>query len=253
MQIKQPRKERRKSGRNSAAFFVGNNDNVLEFNYKKSSVKTNTFIKPCTKNQREFITSIKHNKFTFGIGMAGCGKTLLSLFEGIRYLNSDETLINKIYYIRANIDGVDEESSIGALPGEFEEKMSPLAAPIYDSCREFMSDSDAKALFQFGKIEVLPLAYLRGRSFANSFVIVDEAQNLTVGKLKTAITRLSHDSRMVLVGDPSQCDLKQDQKAFLRASQLLHNDEDIGVIYFSEEDCMREGSLGRIVRKLEKL
>ena len=112
-----------------------------------------------------------------------------------------------------------------------------------------MRDSDAKALFTFGKIEVLPTAYLRGRSFSNAYVIVDEAQNLTKGKVKTALTRLSHDSKMVLIGDPHQCDLKDDQKAFLRASQVLFGDDDVGAVYFGEEDCLRNDCLARIVNR----
>lgn len=249
---KQPRKERKtKNGRNNAAVFSLPTDNVIDMNYKYSKVKTEELIKPITRNQKLFVKSIAQNKYTFGVGMAGCGKTLLALHEFICMLNKPDSPIEKIYYIRANIDGVDEETEIGSLPGELGEKLTPLAAPIYDSCREFMRESDAKALFTFGKIEVLPTAYLRGRSFSNAGVIVDEAQNLTKGKTKTALTRLSHGSKMILTGDPSQCDLLRDEKAFLRASQILFEDEDVGVVNFGAEDCMRNESLARIVNKLD--
>lgn len=248
---KQPRKEKR-NGRKKAAVFSVNTDNVVEFNYKNSTVKTQELIKPCTYNQKLFVRSIAQNKFTFGVGMAGCGKTLLAIYEGIKRLNRQDSLIDKIYYIRANIDGTDEEVEVGSLPGEFEEKVSHLAMPVYDSCREFMRDSDAKALFTFEKIEVLPASFLRGRSFSNAYIIVDEAQNLSKNKTKTALTRLSHDSKMVLIGDPSQCDLLRDEKAFLRASQILFEDKDVGAVYFGEEDCMRDDSLARIVKKLDQ-
>lgn len=248
---KQPRKEKR-NGRKNAAVFSISTDNVIDIHSKYSKVKTEELIKPITKNQKLFVKSIAQNKYTFGVGMAGCGKTLLALYEGIKLLNHDESPVEKIYYVRANIDGVDEEVEIGSLPGEVGEKLTPLAAPIYDSCREFMRESDAKALFTFGKIEVLPTAYLRGRSFSNAYIIVDEAQNLKKGKIKTALTRLSHDSKMVLIGDPHQCDLKDDQKAFLRASQILYNDEDIGCIFFNDEDCMRNDCIARIVNKLDQ-
>lgn len=248
---KQPRKEKR-NGRKNAAVFSISTDNVIDIHSKYSKVKTEELIKPITKNQKLFVKSIAQNKYTFGVGMAGCGKTLITIHEGVKYLNDPDSPIDKIYYIRANIDGVDEEVEIGSLPGELGDKLTPLAAPVYDSCREFMRESDAKALFTFGKIEVLPTAYLRGRSFANAYVIVDEAQNLTKGKTKTALTRLSHGSKMILTGDPSQCDLFRDDKAFLRASQILFEDEDVGVVNFGEEDCMRNNSLARIVNKLDQ-
>lgn len=250
MYSKQPRKERKNKGVRKINTNTFGDNNVVEFNYKFSTIKTTDLIKPCTENQRKFVNSIRQNKFTFGVGMAGCGKTLLSLYEGIRALNSQESLINKIYYVRANLDGCDEEVEVGSFPGELGEKVTHLAYPVYDSCREFMRDSDAKALFEFGKIEVLPLIYLRGRSFANAYVIIDEAQNLTKNKVKTSLTRLSHDSRMVLIGDPDQCDLKKDEKAFLKASHILYNDEAVGSVRFEESDCLRDDSLARIVNKL---
>jgi phosphate starvation-inducible PhoH-like protein len=252
MYTKQPRKEVKncKNGRKNNAAFSFGGENVVEFNYKYSSIKTTDLVKPRTPNQNKFVAHMRNYKFTFGLGMAGCGKTLLSLYEGVRCINNPDVAINKIYYIRANIDGVDEEVEIGSLPGELGDKLTPLSAPIYDSCREFMTDNDAKALFDFGKIEVLPTAYLRGRSFANAFVIVDEAQNLTKGKIKTALTRLSHDSRMVFIGDPEQCDLLKDQKAFITAARILYEDEDVGVVRFGKEDCLRDDSLARIVEKL---
>jgi len=248
---KQPRKEKRSSRKNMTAFSV-NTDNVLDFNYKHSTVKTQELVKPKTQNQKLFVRSIAQNKYTFGVGMAGCGKTLLALYEGIRLLNHPDRLVDKIYYVRANIDGTDEEVEVGSLPGEFEEKVSHLAMPVYDSCREFMRESDAKALFTFGKIEVLPCSFLRGRSFSNVYVIVDEAQNLSKSKMKTAITRLGRDAKMVLIGDSSQCDLLRDEKAFLRASQILFGDDDVGAVYFGEEDCMRHDGLARIISKLDQ-
>lgn len=253
MYAKQPRKERKKnsnSGRRNVSTFSLPPHNVVEFQYKNSTVKTHTLIKPCTNNQHKFVQSMRNNKFTFGVGMAGCGKTLLSLFQGVRELNDPNSEIEKIYYIRANIDGVDEEVEIGSMPGELGDKVNHLAMPIYDNCREFMTDADAKALFEFGKIEVLPLIYLRGRSFANSFVIIDEAQNLKRNKVKTALTRLSHGSRMVLIGDPGQCDLLDDEKAFLQSSQILCDDGSIGVVFFNKNDCLRDDSISRIVDKL---
>ncbi len=250
---KQPRKENksRRSGRKTTTAFSFDN-NVVEFNYKYSTIKTTDYIKPRTNNQHKFVQNMRRYKFSFGLGMAGCGKTLLSLYEAICCLNNPNINIDKIYYVRANIDGVDEETEVGSLPGELGDKLTPLAMPVYDSCREFMQDSDAKALFDFGKIEVLPLAYLRGRSFANAFVIVDEAQNLTKNKVKTALTRLSHDSKMVLIGDPDQCDLRDDQKAFLTAARILYEDQDVGVVRFGKEDCLRDDSLARIVEKLDQ-
>ena len=126
MYTKQPRKEK-KNGRKNAAVFSVSTDNVVELTYRYSKVKTEELIKPITKNQKLFVKSIAQNKFTFGVGMAGCGKTLLALYEGIKLLNNDDSLIDKIYYVRANIDSVDEEAEVGTPPGEISDKVSHLA------------------------------------------------------------------------------------------------------------------------------
>ena len=243
-------KKKRTDRKNTVGFSFENN--LLEMPYKHSKIQTKKLIKPRTLNQSMFVESLKNNKITFGIGAAGCGKSLLAIHTGIVELNSEASPIEKIIYVRANV-GCDDENDIGALPGELQDKVTPLAYPVYDNCREFMEDSAVKCLFEFEKIEVLPVAYLRGRSFANCFVIVDEAQNLTKTGMKTILTRMSHGSRLVLIGDPEQCDLREDRDMLWRVGVALSDIDSIGFIPFGKEDILRDNLIHPILEKLKQV
>ena len=227
-------------------------DNLINLPYKNSKIQTTKFIKPITRNQKRFVDSIKQNHFTFGIGAAGCGKSLLALHSAICALNTEEEQIEKIIYVRANV-GCKDEMEVGALPGELESKVTPLAYPIYDSCREFMNEVAVKALFEFEKIEVLPVSFLRGRSFAKTFVIVDEAQNLTKAGFTTVLTRRSHNSKMVLVGDPQQSDISSNTNIFQRIGITLSELDGIGLVEFGQEDIVRDELIFPILERLKNI
>lgn len=175
--------------------------------FSASSIKTTKLIKPANVHQKQFVKSIKQNQLTIGSGPAGTGKTLLALFTGIQLINNPDNEIDHLIYIRANVDDP-EEKELGALPGGLIEKVRHLAYPIMDNLCAFMPQSNMEYLLESGKIEVLPLAMMRGRSFNGCFIIIDEAQNIAPSSMKTILTRCGENSKMVLIGDPEQCDKK---------------------------------------------
>lgn len=221
-----------------------------------STIKTTAYIKPATAAQRLLVKSIKHNDITVGYGPAGTGKTLVTLFNAVQMLNDPNNPIERIIYVRANIDQL-EEVSMGALPGDQLMKMKPLAYPILDNLLTFVKDTDANYLIDSGKIEVLPLLMMRGRSFNNTFVLVDEAQNISSKSMKTVLSRLGHGSRMVVVGDVTQCDTRSGMysnglndliwrlgKVLNTPIQDQHGNQTlppVGLIEFNKDDIVRHG------------
>lgn len=167
------------------------------------NIKTSSF----TQHQRDLIKSIKRNDITVGIGRAGTGKTSATLYTAIGMLNNRDNPIEKIIYIRANV-GLKGEKDLGTPPGDLKEKADHLSMPVRDNLAEFMGAGEINALFDFGKIEVTPIYNLRGRSLSRAFIVLDEAQNCTMHSLKTVVSRMGHDSKMVLIGDPDQVDIE---------------------------------------------
>lgn len=227
-------------------------DNIYHLDYKHSKIQTEQTIRPRTGNQKNFVNAMVNNKYTLGLGSPGCGKSLLSLYQAICEYNSETSPIDKIVYIRANV-GNDEEDDIGALPGEYGDKVSKLAYPVYDNCREFMKDSQCKAMFEFEKMEVMIVRDARGRSFSNTFVIVDEAQNIGKKGLVTLLTRMSHGSKLVMIGDPKQCDLSYNEHYFRKAANKLRNLPNFDVVYFEECDIVRDPLIADIVKVFDNL
>ena len=170
--------------------------------FSNSKIQTFKFIKPKNVHQKQFVKSIKQNQLTLGSGPAGTGKTLLlALFTGIQLINNPKSEIKRLIYIRANVDDP-EEKELGALPGGLIEKVAHLTYPILDNLSVFMEKSNVEYLLEEGKIEVLLLAMMRGRSFNNCFIIIDGAQNIAPSSMKTILTKCGQDSKMVLIGDP---------------------------------------------------
>ena len=215
-----------------------------------SKIKTTKFIKPVNVHQKQFVKSMKNNVLTIGSGEAGTGKTLLALFTGIQLINNPDSPIEKILYVRANVDD-NEEKDIGALPGDLLEKVRHLAYPILDNLELFLTAQTMDYLLAEGRIEVLPFMMMRGRSFHNRFIIIDETQNVTPKQMKTVLTRKGEGSKMVLLGDPSQCDidpfkngLRDLQWRLAKKIELLHQenkepDIDFGLVYFDKDDIIR--------------
>lgn len=201
-------------------------------------------IRPKTAGQRAFVESIGRNTLTFGIGPAGTGKTFLAVVMAVRALRNRE--VSRVILSRPAVEAGEK---LGFLPGDFKEKVDPYLRPLYDSLGDLLEDSVVERYLERGVIEVAPLAYMRGRTLSEAFVILDEAQNATREQLKMLLTRLGADSKMVVNGDVTQIDLPRGQSSGLvEAPRLFSNIEDIGVVELSETDVVRHPLVARIIR-----
>jgi phosphate starvation-inducible protein PhoH and related proteins len=215
-----------------------------------TKISTSKFIHPANPHQKQFVKSIKNNILTIGSGEAGCGKSLLALFTGIQLLNNPQSSIEKIIYVRSHIKDR-EEASVGAIPGTLADKMRIMAYPILDNLELFMSKEAIDFTLEQGKIEVLPFMFMRGRSFQNTFVILDESQNSTKSQLKTLLTRIAETSKIVIIGDSTQCDIDPFKNGlidlewrFAKLNEYLikHNripTIDFDIIKFDHNDILR--------------
>ena len=221
-----------------------------QFTPVSSKIQTTKLIKPVNSKQRDYIDSIKKNVVSIILGSAGVGKSLIALSEACKLINSEDSPINKIFYLRSNI-GMSHEDSLGSLPGLLSEKILPLAYPVLDNLIEFMSEGNAKYLIESGKIEVLPISMVRGRSFANSFIISDECQNLSKHHIRTILTRISNGSKMVLLGDTSQCDFKDTSISGINeVANNLKGTEGVGVVTFTNKEIIRHPIIGHILDRI---
>jgi phosphate starvation-inducible PhoH-like protein len=198
-----------------------------------------------TKGQARYISLLANpeNAMVFGIGPAGTGKTFLAVAAGVAELMSGAR--QRLIVTRPAVEAGEK---LGFLPGTLEEKVDPYMLPIWDSLRELMGQEQMERRMARGEIEVAPLAFMRGRTLKNAFVIVDEAQNTTVAQMKMVLTRLGRDSRMVVTGDPGQVDLPGIQTSGLRhALQILSDVEGISVHTLTAADVVRHGLVSRII------
>ena len=187
---------------------------------------TKNVIKPKDEYQKKFVEAIKNKDLIFGLGKAGTGKTLLSLYNCVKGLDNEYLPQDKIYYLRSNV-GLNDEKDFGHLPGGIDEKLLPLSLPIYDNLSEFLNLHQIDRLFKQKSIQVSPLVYLRGRSLKNSFVILDEAQNCTYKQFKTIVSRLSQNSKLIILGDLEQIDIKKNSSGFAEVIQRLENTDSL--------------------------
>lgn len=215
-----------------------------------SKIQTTQLIKPLNKHQRDYIDSIRKNVVTFCLGVSGTSKTIIAVSEAVKHYNDDNSPINKIYYLRSNI-GISHSKDLGFVPGDLSEKVLQLAYPILDNLVEFMSEGQAKYLITSNKIEVLPINMIRGRSFKNSFIILDESANCTEHHIKTVLTRISEGSKMVIVGDYGQIDFEDTTlSGFRQVVNKLKDLDNIGVVEFTKQDIIRHPIIGDILERL---
>lgn len=205
-------------------------------------------VKPKTIGQKQYIEAIKSNTIVLGIGPAGTGKTYLAVAMAVAAFKNKE--VSRIVLTRPAVEAGEK---LGFLPGDLQEKVDPYLRPLYDALFDMMGEETFQKLLERQNIEVAPLAYMRGRTLDNSFIILDEAQNTTPEQMKMFLTRLGFNSKAVITGDISQIDLPGGQKSGLvEASKVLENVEDIGINYFSDKDVVRHPLVQRIVRAYDQ-
>jgi phosphate starvation-inducible PhoH-like protein len=205
-------------------------------------------IRPKTVGQKVYLNAIAENDIVFSIGPAGTGKTYLAVGMAVASLKNRE--VSRIVLARP---AVEAGESLGFLPGDIRAKVDPYLRPVYDALHEMMPAEKIKKLIELGIIEILPLAFMRGRTLNNTFVILDEAQNTTPAQMKMFLTRLGEGSRAIITGDITQIDLDGEKKSGLVVIQkILTNIEGIKFIYLTDKDVVRHQLVQKILRAYEK-
>jgi phosphate starvation-inducible protein PhoH and related proteins len=204
-------------------------------------------VEPRGENQRQYLDLIEKHDLVFGTGVAGTGKTFLAVASAVKALRSG--LVRRLVITRPVVEAGEH---LGFLPGDMQAKLNPYVRPIYDALSAMLEFEDVARLEEAGVIEVAPLAYMRGRTLSESFVILDEAQNTTVGQMKMFLTRLGEGSRMVVTGDPTQNDLEPRARSGLNDAILrLRSYQEIGIVEFTANDVVRHSLVSKIVRAYE--
>lgn len=205
-------------------------------------------IKAKTVGQKQYVDAIRKNTIVLGVGPAGTGKTFLAVAMAVRALR--EKQVSRIILTRPAIEAGEK---LGFLPGDLQSKIDPYLRPLYDALYEMLGVENYQKLVEKGTIEIAPLAYMRGRTLDDSFIILDEAQNATPEQMKMFLTRLGFNSKAVVTGDLTQTDLPRGQKSGLSAAvRILDGIDDIAVHVFSDRDVVRHRLVQKIIQAYEK-
>lgn len=200
-------------------------------------------VRPKTPGQREYVEAIDEDSIVFGIGPAGTGKTYLAMAKAVQALQTKD--VNRIILTRPAVEAGEK---LGFLPGTLSDKIDPYLRPLHDALREMVDPETIPRLMETGVIEVAPLAYMRGRTLNDSFVVLDEAQNTTPAQMKMFLTRLGFGSKMVITGDLSQVDLPNRQESGLKvARQVLTGVDGVSIINLDSDDVVRHRLVSKIV------
>lgn len=209
---------------------------------------TGKAISPKTKGQHTFVQAMDRYPIVFAVGPAGTGKTFLAVIKAVTALKNGD--VKRIVLTRP---AVEAGESLGFLPGDLKEKVDPYLTPLYDALHDMLGVESVEKLMEKGTIEIAPLAYMRGRTLDDSFVILDEAQNTTPAQMKMFLTRLGFHSKMVITGDITQVDLKIGTRSGLvDATELLKDIEDIKVIHLTSDDVVRHPLVQKIIEQYAK-
>lgn len=204
-------------------------------------------VKCKTVGQKRYVDSINKNSVVFGIGPAGTGKTYLAVCLAVQAMKQKQ--VDRIILTRPAVEAGEK---LGFLPGDLQTKVDPYLRPLYDALQELLGLDNFAKYMERGSIEIAPLAYMRGRTLSNAFIILDEAQNSTREQMKMFLTRLGNGSKMVITGDVTQIDLPDGKKSGLdHAATVLKDVEDIGIVRLSDKDVVRNPLVMRIVRAYE--
>jgi phosphate starvation-inducible PhoH-like protein len=204
-------------------------------------------IRPKTLNQKRYVDAIDQHTVVFGIGPAGTGKTYLAMAKAVQALQAKD--VNRIILTRPAVEAGER---LGFLPGTLYEKIDPYLRPLYDALHDMVDPESIPSLIQAGTIEIAPLAYMRGRTLNDAFIILDEAQNTTPEQMKMFLTRLGFGSKIVVTGDITQIDLPGGQKSGLRVvREILEQVDDVHFAYLTSEDVVRHRLVGDIVDAYE--
>lgn len=215
---------------------------------KYRKIRSTVELKPKTKGQEEYIELIRTNDLTICDGPAGSGKTLVGVGMAIKLYKESNGFYNRIVIARPAVVACDED--LGFLPGDLDDKMKPYMLPIMDSLKTFLDESEILELFNLGVIEVVPIAYMRGRTFNKAICILDEAQNATAKQMKMFLTRLGFQTKAIVEGDSTQCDLNGPDRVnngLVDAMDRLEDVEGIGVIELTPIDIVRSELCNKII------
>lgn len=205
-------------------------------------------LRPKTLGQKKYVDSIRKNTIVFGVGPAGTGKTYLAMAMAITAFKNNE--VNRIILTRPAIEAGE---NLGFLPGDLQQKVDPYLRPLYDALYEIMGAESFARNMEKGAIEVAPLAYMRGRTLDNSFIVLDEAQNTTPEQMKMFLTRIGYGSKAVVTGDTTQIDLPRGKNSgLIESTKILKNIEDIAICNLTNKDVVRHPLVQKIIAAYEK-
>ena len=241
-------------GKQKAAYVIGLNKEGLS--YKESNISRDVIcfthkgkpLKPKTLGQKEYVKRIRQNDIVFGIGPAGTGKTYIAVAMAVNAFKNKE--VSKIILARPAVEAGER---LGFLPGDLQDKVDPYLRPLYDALYDVLGRDAALRLKEKEVIEVVPLAYMRGRTLDNSFIILDEAQNTTREQMKMFLTRMGFGSKVVVTGDVTQIDLPKGKKSGLvEAARVLKNVEGIEFCHLKDTDVVRHELVRRIINAYDR-
>ncbi|MEM9421286.1 MAG: PhoH family protein [Pseudomonadota bacterium] len=202
-------------------------------------------IRPQNENQKQFFELVEGRSIVFSVGPAGTGKTYIAVAKAVEALEAGR--VGRIVLSRP---AVEAGENLGYLPGDMEDKLSPYLRPLYDALTDRLSAKKVRALMAEGAIEVAPIAFMRGRTLNNAFIVIDEAQNCTYAQLKMLLTRLGWHSSMVVTGDPDQTDLLPGVSGLREITNKLDEVDDIGIVRFEKPDVVRHPLVAQMIEHI---